>query len=83
MMGGRCISAEHESQGSLRIQQTCMATGQAAGAAAALSLKHGNTPRELDPMVVAGQLEDDRAAVKPVFDREALFVGETAAYAAG
>lgn len=82
LVGGRCISAEHESQASLRIQQTCMATGQAAGTAAALSLKHGKTPRELDPMVVVKQLEDDRAAVTPAFDRAALFAEEATALAA-
>ena len=31
LVAGRCISAEHEAQASLRIQQTCMSTGEAAG----------------------------------------------------
>jgi FAD-dependent oxidoreductase family protein len=68
LMAGRCISAEHVAQSSLRIQQTCMATGQAAGVAAALSIEAGVTPRELDPMVVVDRLERDRAAVEPAFD---------------
>ena len=68
LLAGRCISAEHLAQASLRIQQTCMATGQAAGTAAALSLKDGVTPRELDAMKVVAQLEQDRAAVEPAFD---------------
>jgi hypothetical protein len=67
LMAGRCISAEHEAQGSLRIQQTCMATGQAAGAAAALSLQHGVTPRQLDPMLVVTQLAAELAAVPVAF----------------
>lgn len=67
LVAGRCLSAEHVAESSLRIQQTCMATGQAAGTAAALSLEHGTTPRELDPMKVAAQLEADRAAVEPAF----------------
>jgi hypothetical protein len=47
-MAGRCISAEHESQASLRIQQTCMSLGQAAGTAAAMSMASAVSPRDLD-----------------------------------
>ena len=68
LVAGRCISAEHSAQGSLRIQQTCMATGQAAGTAAAMSLRAAVTPRELDALVLVRQLEQDRAAVEPAFD---------------
>jgi hypothetical protein len=60
LMAGRCLSAEHVAESSLRIQQTCMATGQAAGVAAAMSLQAGVTPRELDPMAVVAQLAVDR-----------------------
>ena len=70
LMAGRCISAEHVAQSSLRIQQTCMSTGQAAGTAAALSLQAAVTPRELDTAIVVKQLAQDRAAVKPVFGEE-------------
>jgi 2-polyprenyl-6-methoxyphenol hydroxylase-like FAD-dependent oxidoreductase len=66
LVAGRCLSAEHLAQSSLRIQQTCMATGQAAGTAAALSLRAGVTPRELDPAVLVAQLERDRD-VEPAF----------------
>ena len=68
LMAGRCISAEHVAESSLRIQQTCMATGQAAGTAAAISLDEKTTPRELDPMRVIARLTADRAAVEPAFD---------------
>jgi 2-polyprenyl-6-methoxyphenol hydroxylase-like FAD-dependent oxidoreductase len=68
LMAGRCISAEHVAQSSLRIQQTCLSLGQAAGTAAALSLQQEATPRELDPMRVVEQLETDRSAVEPAFD---------------
>ncbi len=67
LVGGRCISAERAAQASLRIQQTCMSTGQAAGTAAALSLKNDKTPRELAPEKVVAQLEKDRD-IEPAFD---------------
>ena len=68
LVAGRCLSAEHSAEASLRIQQTCISTGQAAGVASALSLKEGLTPRELDPMRVVEQLEEDRASVEPAFE---------------
>ncbi|MFW5857663.1 MAG: FAD-dependent oxidoreductase [Planctomycetota bacterium] len=67
LMAGRCISAEHVAESSLRIQQTCMATGEAAGVAAALSLRERVSPRELDPALVVRQLAADRD-VEPAFD---------------
>lgn len=67
LVAGRCISASYLAQGSLRIQQTCMATGEAAGVAAALSLDAGVTPRELDTACVVAQLAQARN-VEPVFD---------------
>ena len=68
LMAGRCVSAEHEAESSLRIQQTCISLGQAAGTAAALSLEDGVTPQELEPMKVVRQLAEDRDAVEPAFD---------------
>jgi glycine/D-amino acid oxidase-like deaminating enzyme len=66
LMAGRCLSAEHVAESSLRIQQTCMATGEAAGVAAALSLQAGTTPRALDPARVVAQLARDRD-VEPAY----------------
>jgi len=68
LMAGRCLSAEHVAQSSLRIQQACLATGQAAGTAAALSLAEDVTPRELEADGLVAQLETDRAGVEPAFD---------------
>lgn len=68
LMAGQCISASHVAESSARIQQTCIATGQAAGTAAALSLEANTTPRELDPRVVIDRLDADRAATEPAFD---------------
>jgi hypothetical protein len=36
LVAGRCIAASHEAQASLRVIGTCLATGEAAGLAAAL-----------------------------------------------
>jgi hypothetical protein len=66
LMAGRCLSAEHIAESSLRIQQTCMATGEAAGTAAALSLRAGVVPADLDPQQLVAQLAKDRA-VEPAF----------------
>jgi hypothetical protein len=48
LVAGRCISADHKADGWTRIQTCCMATGQAAGAAAAVSLRDGVSPRKID-----------------------------------
>lgn len=48
LMGGRCISTTHEALATTRLTPSCMATGQAAGTAAALSIKDGVAPRDLD-----------------------------------
>ncbi|MDD2706857.1 MAG: FAD-dependent oxidoreductase [Verrucomicrobiae bacterium] len=48
LVAGRCISADRSAQGSLRIQPTCMGTGQAAGVAAALAVKRNLKVRNVD-----------------------------------
>jgi hypothetical protein len=48
LTAGRCISGTHEAHASYRVKGPCLATGQAAGAAAALAAKHNTTPRQLD-----------------------------------
>ena len=49
VVAGRCFSATHDAHASARSMGTCMAMGQAAGTAAALSVARGVVPRELDP----------------------------------
>ena len=48
LTAGRCISGDHMALASYRIVSHCMATGEAAGTAAALSVNGSCTPRELD-----------------------------------
>ena len=55
-VGGRIISQTHEADGWTRSQHACMVTGQAAGAAAALSAFTGNSPRDLDMALVQKEL---------------------------
>jgi hypothetical protein len=47
LVSGRCISSTRMANGSLRLQPTCMNTGQAAGTAAALCVREGKRPREI------------------------------------
>jgi len=48
LVAGRCISATHEAQASLRVMPQCFAMGEAAGLAAALSIQRSIPPREVD-----------------------------------
>lgn len=45
---GRCLCADGPGFGSVRVMATCMAMGQAAGTAAALSFKHGYSMSDID-----------------------------------
>jgi hypothetical protein len=48
LLAGRCISVAGDAMGSTRPMPACMAVGQAAGTAAALSVLEGVKPRDLD-----------------------------------
>jgi hypothetical protein len=63
LVAGRCISADHVALGSTRIMSTCMALGEAAGAAAMLSLHEEVVPRDLDGRLLQGQLRKQGAVV--------------------
>ena len=47
LVAGRCLSSDRLANSGLRVQATCMATGQAAGAAAALAAQRGMTPEQV------------------------------------
>jgi ribulose 1,5-bisphosphate synthetase/thiazole synthase len=48
LVAGRCISADYIAQGCTRSQAACMITGQATGTAAALAIKAGISPRDIN-----------------------------------
>jgi hypothetical protein len=56
LVAGRIISTTHEALGSVRVMFACMATGQAAGVAAAMASRKGVSPRELDVRDVRAEL---------------------------
>ena len=47
-MAGRCISTDHEAQGSIRIMPVCAITGEAAGKGAAECIKMNILPKQVD-----------------------------------
>lgn len=58
LLSGRNISGTHRAHASYRVMGVALATGQAAGIAAALSAQQGCTPRELDYRAVQTALLD-------------------------
>jgi ribulose 1,5-bisphosphate synthetase/thiazole synthase len=56
MMAGRMISADAMAASAIRMIPCCMAFGEAAGTAAALSLKQGVLPGDLDSKLLRGEL---------------------------
>lgn len=59
LVAGRCFAATHDAHASARSMGTCMAMGQAAGTAAALTVE----PKRLDPQVLRARLREDGADV--------------------
>jgi hypothetical protein len=71
LVAGRCISVTHVALGSIRIMLTCMVMGEAAGAAAILSLREEVPPRELQPEILQQQLRQQDA----IFDEDHIVNG--------
>lgn len=61
LVAGRPISSTHEAHSSLRIMPTCAAMGEAAGTAAALSIKNNITPDKIEAHDVRRKLIDNKA----------------------
>ena len=63
LAAGRCISADHEAQASVRIMPTCSNLGEAAGVAAALSLDRGGEVRAVDIKELQSRLLENGARI--------------------
>ena len=63
LVAGRCVSCDHEALGTLRTIPTCMYTGQAAGAAAALSARLNTMPGDLNVSELQKTLVEQRAVI--------------------
>ena len=58
LVAGRCISGTHEAHASYRVKGPCLAIGEAAGVAAALSVRESVAPRKLDTQLLLTTLEE-------------------------
>lgn len=63
LVGGRCISATHEAQASIRIMPICATLGQAAGTAAAVAKQTGSCVHDVDVAKVQALLRKNGAAI--------------------
>lgn len=63
LVSGRCISATHEGMAGARVMGTCIAIGEAAGTAAALAVRDGVDPRDVDVTALRQALQDAGALV--------------------
>ena len=59
LVAGRCISATHVAASAGKSMGNCMATGHAAGLAAAMAVERGCIPRELDVEKLQDALRED------------------------
>ena len=64
MVAGRCVSSDRLANSGLRVQASCMAMGQAAGAAAALAVAYKTTPLEV-PVAKIHELLRSHGAIVP------------------
>lgn len=56
LAAGRCISTTHEALAAVRVMSTCMAMGEAAGRAAAMAVREGVAPSEVNTSRLRGEL---------------------------
>ncbi|HOT36658.1 MAG TPA: FAD-dependent oxidoreductase [Candidatus Latescibacteria bacterium] len=61
LTAGRCVSCTHLALGSIRVMVPCIAMGEAAGTASALSLRDGVAPRAVDVTALQAQLRQQGA----------------------
>jgi hypothetical protein len=63
IVAGRCVSSDRQANGALRVQASCMAMGQAAGALAALAVQRGCDHEDVPLTELWGLLEAHGAIV--------------------
>jgi len=63
LAAGRCVSSDRLANSALRVQASCMAMGQAAGAAAALAAKGKTTPLDVPLADIHRTLREHKAIV--------------------
>ncbi len=63
LVAGRCISATHEAQASIRIMPICACLGEAAGTALAIAKKTNKNARTVDIKAVQNKLKENGAAL--------------------
>ena len=71
LVAGRCFSATHDAHASARSMATCMAMGQAAGTAAALSANANSMPRHVAADDLRAALLRDGALLEPLTQQAA------------
>jgi hypothetical protein len=65
LVAGRCISVDTVVHNCVRLIPSCMATGQAAGTAAALAVREEAAPREIDRSQLRSSVAEDHARPRP------------------
>lgn len=63
IVAGRCISADREAMGSIRVGATCGAIGHAAGIAAAMSAQSAIAPRLLNVPLLQQKIKDQNGLI--------------------
>ncbi len=64
LLAGRCISGTHDAHASYRVMAIALATGAAAGTAAAIACRDGVQPRQVDPPAVCQLLDATGSALR-------------------
>lgn len=64
LVAGRCISSDRAMNSSVRIMPICFGTGQAAGTAAAMAVKNGNKPAEVDVEKLRKRLMENKCIIE-------------------
>ena len=57
LVAGRCVAGDKTSHAAMRNMMACTVTGQGAGVAAAVSLKHKKTTMDIDIRIVQEELK--------------------------